>query len=97
MRKNHRLLSALALFLLIPMLATEVTAVSSSEIKSQISSLKDEQAAVREQIEELEREQDSNWESIEEMVAQKDNIDRQIALLYAQIETSTVRFESKPS
>ena len=71
MRKNHRLLSALALFLLIPMLATEVTAASSSEIKSQISSLKDEQTAVREQIEELEREQDSNWESIEEMVPRK--------------------------
>ena len=97
MRKNHRLLSALALFLLIPMLATEVTAASSSEIKSQINSLKDEQTAVREQIEELEREQDSNWESIEEMVAQKDNIDRQIALLYAQIENlnSQIRVQTE--
>ena len=86
MRKNHRLISALALVLLIPMLATEVTAASSSEIKSQISNLKEDQIAVHEQLEELEREQNSNWESIEEMVEQKDNIDRQIALLYAQID-----------
>ena len=97
MRKNHRLISVLALVLLIPMLAAEVTAGSSSEIKSQISNLKEERLAVREQLEELEREQDSNWESIEEMVAQKDNIDRQIALLYAQIENlnSQIRVQTE--
>ena len=97
MRKNHRLISALALVLLIPMLAAEVTAESSSDIKSQISKLKEDQLAVREQLEELEREQDSNWESIEEMVEQKDNIDRQIALLYAQIENlnSQIRVQTE--
>jgi len=86
MKKNHRLISALALILLIPMLVADVSAGSSSEIKSQINDLKDERIAVREQLEELEREQDSNWDSIEEMVAHKDNIDRQIALLYTQID-----------
>ena len=97
MRKNHRLISALALVLLIPMLAAEVTAESSSDIKSKISKLKEDQLAVREQLEELEREQDSNWESIEEMVAQKDNIDRQVALLYAQIENlnSQIRVQTE--
>ena len=97
MRKNHRLISALALVLLIPMLSAEVTAESSSDIKSQISKLKEDQLAVREQLEELEREQDSNWESIEEMVEQKDNIDRQIALLYAQIENlnSQIRVQTE--
>lgn len=97
MRKNHRLISVLALVLLIPMLAAEVIAESSSDIKSQISNLKEERLAVREQLEELEREQDSNWESIEEMVAQKDNIDRQIALLYAQIENlnSQIRVQTE--
>ena len=80
------LATAMILTLLVGILPIRADAKSSSEIKEEISALKDEQSAIWGQLSALEAEQDANWESIEEMVAQKDNIDQQIALLYGEID-----------
>lgn len=61
-------------------------AKSSSELKSEINDLKDQQMALWIQMDELEEQQDDNWESMEEMVAQKDNIDQQINNLHTEME-----------
>lgn len=61
-------------------------AKTSSELKSEINDLKDQQMALWIQMDELEEQQDDNWESMEEMVAQKDNIDQQINNLHTEME-----------
>ncbi len=80
------LAAAMLLTLLVGILPVSAAAKSSSEIKSEISSLKGEQADIQDQLKDLEAEQDATWESIEEMVQQKNNIDQQIGLLYADID-----------
>ncbi len=80
------LVAAMLLTLLVGILPVSAAAKSSSEIKSEIGDLKDEQADIREQLEALEAKQDATWESIEEMVEQKNNIDQQVGLLYIEID-----------
>ena len=102
MRKRNRLVAILAgimaavmlLTLLVGILPVSAAAKSSSEIKEELNSLKDDRSEIWAQLEALEGEQDANWESIEEMVAQKNNIDQQIGLLYTEIENINTQIRS---
>ncbi len=89
-KKLHRgLISlgvALAILLSLPggLLVPDVSATSSSEIKTQIDELKDEKADLDAQIAALRNKLSQNAEEMEEIVEQKNLIDQEIALLHQQ-------------
>lgn len=76
------LLAAVLLLTSMPM----ARAASSSEIRSEINNLEQQQAEIQTQLDELQQEQVANWESIEEMVAYKSQVDSQIFLLYSELD-----------
>ena len=63
----------------------EAKAASSSEIRNQISELKEEKAELQEQINELRGQYKQNENEMLDLVAQKDLIDQEIAILNEQI------------
>ena len=63
----------------------EAKAASSSEIRNQISELKEEKAELQEQINELRGQYQKNEDEMLDLVAQKDLIDQEIAILNEQI------------
>ena len=63
----------------------EAEAASSSEIRNQISELKEEKAELQEQIDELRGQYQKNEDEMLDLVAQKDLIDQEIAILNEQI------------
>ena len=60
-------------------------AASSSDIKKEISALKDEKKIMQEKINELRSQYDANANEIQDMVNQKNAIDQEIALLHSQV------------
>lgn len=64
---------------------TEVSALSSDEIQSQIDALEEQNQQIRDQLDDLEQQKSDNYFEIQEIVEQKNNIDQQISLLNAQI------------
>lgn len=78
--------AVMLLSLLLALFAGSVhAATSSSEIKSQIEQLKEEQASVRDRLKELESLRKENQADILSIVEEKNNYDQQVALLYDQI------------
>ena len=61
-------------------------AKSSSEIQSEIDSLKQENKGIQAQIDAIQKQYDANASEIGELVAKKDAIDQEIALINAQID-----------
>ena len=76
---------ALAAVTLLGYLPVQAQAASSSEIKKQISSLKEEYAQGEAQLNELKAQYNANEDEIEDLVEQKDVIDQEITLLNGQI------------
>lgn len=73
------------LTLLLSVLSTTARAASSSEIKSQIEELEEQQKALEEKIEALQGQQSDNVTEIRAILEQKNLIDQQVGLLYTQI------------
>lgn len=68
------------------LLANDVRAASSGELKEQLDALKKGQSELADKIAELEKQQAENVTDIEGLMEQKGNLDQQISLLYAQID-----------
>ena len=81
--------SLLAVFLAAVMFLSIVPAparaASSSEIKKQISALKDEKTIMQNKINEIRGQYEANADEIQDMVNQKNIIDQEIALLHSQV------------
>ena len=94
MKNNKILLSAVAFLLVFALswsLISNITinnakAVSSDVLKEELEALKQDHAALMEQIAALEKEQADNVSNIEGIIMQKGVLDRQIALLYTEID-----------
>ncbi len=85
--KNYRkiftgFVAAAMLFSAVPM----TNAASSSELKGEIDSLRQQHEAIASQMAALKEQENANWSSTEEMIDQKNNIDQQMFLLYAQLD-----------
>ena len=74
------------LTLIVSILPTNVSAASSSEIKSQLDELKEEKAEIQAQIKEIQGQYQANANEIQDMVNQKNLIDQEIGLLHDQVE-----------
>lgn len=93
MRNRKRWVSILAgimaavmlLTLIIGLLPTKARAASSSEIRSQINSLKEQKEEIEKQLEEVKAQYEANEDEIADIVSQKNVIDQEIGLLNAQI------------
>ena len=85
--KTGRSLVALVLaaVILLSVVPAPARAASSSEIKKQISALKDEKAIMQEQIDKIRGDYEANEDEILDMVNQKNAIDQEIALLHSQV------------
>ena len=79
------ILAAIMILSLI-MSAIPVRAASSSEIQSQINSLKEEQKQQDAKIKELEKQMAANVSEIQDVVRQKQLVEQQISLMYDQLE-----------
>ena len=94
MKNKKILLSAVAFLLVFALswsLISNITinnakAVSSDVLKEELEALKQDHAALMEQIAALEKEQADNVSNIEGIIMQKGVLDRQIALLYTEID-----------
>ena len=94
MKNKKILLSAVAFLLVFALswsLISNITinnakAVSSDVLKEELEALKQDHAALMEQIAALEKEQADNVSNIEGIIIQKGVLDRQIALLYTEID-----------
>ena len=75
----------LAAVMFLSVLPSSAEAASSSEIKKEISALKDEKKIMQEKINELRSQYDANANEIQDMVDQKNAIDQEIALLHSQV------------
>ena len=75
----------LAAVMFLGVLPSSAEAASSSEIKKEISALKDEKKIMQEKINELRSQYDANANEIQDMVDQKNAIDQEIALLHSQV------------
>jgi len=62
-----------------------VNAASSSEIRKQINTLKEEKEAIQEKIEEVQAQYEENEDEIANIIGQKNVIDQEVQLLYEQI------------
>lgn len=93
MNKQKKMVSILAgvmaaimvLSLLFSLLPTRVSAASSSEIRKQINTLKEQKTELQSQIKELKDQYQENKDEIADIVARKNIIDQEIGLLHAQI------------
>ena len=74
------------LSLILSLIPTKVGAASSSEIRKQISALKEEKKEIEAQLKEIKGQLSANDDEIESIVVQKDAIDQEIQLLHQQIE-----------
>ncbi len=63
-----------------------VSAASSSEIKKQIETLKEQQDGIKDQMEEVQGQYEANEDEIADMVNQKNVIDQEVSLLHEQID-----------
>ena len=79
------LATLLAVVMFLGVLPFPAGAASSSEIKKEISALKDEKAIMQQKINELRSQYDANANEIQDMVNQKNAIDQEIALLHSQV------------
>jgi len=94
MKNRKRMVSILAgimaaimlLSLILSLIPTRVSAASSSEIKKQISELKNQKKELESQMKDVQKQTEENEDEIAGMVNQKDAIDQEIFLLYEQIE-----------
>ena len=85
-KMGRSLLAALlAAVMFLSVLPFPAGAASSSEIKKEISALKDEKKIMQEKINELRSQYNANASEIQDMVAQKDAIDQEIALLHSSV------------
>ena len=91
-RKRHMsvlagiLALALVLGLAAGFLPTTAQALSSSELKKQLKSLKEQKAGIEAEIRNLRSQISENTDEIQRMVAEKNVIDQEIFLLYQQID-----------
>ena len=93
MNKQKKMVSILAgvmaaimvLSLLFSLLPTRASAASSSEIRKQINTLKEQKTELQSQIKELKDQYQENKDEIADIVARKNIIDQEIGLLHAQI------------
>ena len=93
MKNRKRLVSVLAgimagillLTLILGLLPTRASAMSSSEIRSQINALRQEKKAISEEIKAVKEQYKKNEDEITDIVARKNVIDQEIGLLNAQI------------
>lgn len=81
------LAAVMVLSLLLGLLPGTASAASSGEIQTQIDKLEQEQAALKQQMAELESNLAQNKKDIKSMIARKNGIDKQVAVLHAQITT----------
>lgn len=79
------LAAVMLLSLVLSLIPTRASAASSSEIKEQISELKEQKKEIEAQIEEVQIQYDANSDEITDLVAQKDAIDQEIGLLHEQV------------
>ena len=77
---------SMLLSLILSLIPTRVNAASSSEIKKQISALKEEKKEIDAQLKEVKSQKKENTNEIKDIVGQKDTIDREIQLLHQQID-----------
>lgn len=89
MKLNKWLTSFMAaviiLSIVIKILPSVADATSSTEIKRQIDTLRDERAGIQKKIEEIREQYEENENEIVDIIAQKNVIDQEIQLLYSQI------------
>lgn len=93
MNKRKKLVSILAglmaaimiLSLVLGLLPTKASAISSSEIRKQINTLKDQKTEIQSQIKDLKKQYKENENEIADIVSQKNIIDQEIGLLHAEI------------
>lgn len=78
--------AVMVLTLLLSLLPTRVSAASSSEIRKQINSLKEQHKENQSQLEDLKADYEANSDEIAEMVNRKNLIDQEIGLLHAQMD-----------
>ena len=84
--QGRSLLAALlAAVMFLSVLPFPARAASSSEIKKEISALKDEKAIMQQKINEIRSQYEANANEIQDMVNQKNAIDQEIALLHSQV------------
>ena len=74
------------LSLILSLIPTKAGAASSSEIKKQISALKEEKKEIDAQLKEVKGQYKANSNEIKDIVGQKNAIDREIQLLHQQID-----------
>lgn len=94
MKNRKKLVSILAgvmaaimvLTLILSLVPTRAYAASSSEIRKQINSLKDQKSELQSQIKELKEQYQANKDEISDIVARKNVIDQEIGLLHAQVD-----------
>lgn len=94
MNKRKRWVSIMAgilaaimlLSLILSLIPTTVGAASSSEIRKQIATLKEEKKEIDAQLKEVKSQLNANDDEIEGIVARKDSIDQEIQLLHQQID-----------
>ena len=94
MNKRKRWVSIMAgvmaavmlLSLILSLIPTKVGAASSSEIRKQIATLKEEKKEIDAQLKEVKSQLNANEDEIEGIVARKDSIDQEIQLLHQQID-----------
>ncbi len=79
-------MAAVLLLSLLASIIPAVSAASAAELKQELNDLKADREKIQDQIGELEGQIDENMTEIETIVAQKDAIDREITLLYQQID-----------
>ena len=77
--------AVMLLSLVVSLLPARASAASSSEIKKQISELKEQKEEIQAQIKEVQSQYDANSDEITDLVSQKDAIDQEIGLLHEQV------------
>ena len=74
------------LSLILSLIPTKAGAASSSEIKKQLSALKEDKKEIEAQLKEIKKQLNANDDEIAGIVAQKDAIDQEIQLLHQEID-----------
>ena len=80
------LAAVMLLSLVLSLIPTRANAASSSEIRQQLNTLKDQKQEIADQIKEIQSQYDANSDEITDLVAKKDAIDQEISLLHEQID-----------
>ncbi len=96
MNKRKHILSVLAVFLSLVLLfnlagasrPVSVSAATSSQIKEELNKLEDRNNEIQAEIDAIRDQLSDNRDELESLVAQKDLVDREIALLYEQMEVA---------